>query len=107
MLAFLLRDEEMIEEPEDFEQKIYKKITDGDELSNDELREVISCFHVYEEIINSHRWFEDIRSIVLLNDKYYAIDWRRGLTKKQSISYKNQPYEVVKTVKVVVDWEPV
>ncbi|PIT07990.1 hypothetical protein [Snodgrassella communis] len=97
----------MNDELKDFEQEIHKKIIAGEELSDDELREVLACFEVDEEVTDKNRWDEDVQTIVRLNDKYYAIDWRRGLTENQDNSYGNQPYEVLKRTKTVTDWVPV
>ncbi|PIT54690.1 hypothetical protein [Snodgrassella alvi] len=87
----------MNDELKAFEQEIYKKIIAGKKLSKNELSAVICCFKVDE----------DVQTIVRINDKHYAIDWRRGLTENQDNSYGNQPYEVLKRTKTVTDWVPV
>lgn len=98
--------EEMNEEMKVFAEEIYKKIIAGVELSEDELREVRNCFEVDEEVTDKNRWDEDVTTIVRLGDKYFAIDWRRGLTENQDDCIENQPYEVLKRTKTVTDWVP-
>ncbi|KDN14135.1 hypothetical protein BGI40_03770 [Snodgrassella communis] len=87
----------MNDELKDFEQEIYKKIIAGEELSDHELSAATCCFGVNEEV----------RTIVFLGNKYYAIEWVRGLTGRRGDSFGNQPYEVLKVTRTVTDCVPV
>ncbi len=56
-----------------------------------------------------HRWTQDVSTIFKFEDKYYCLDWDRGLTECQENSFYNQPYEVEKEVKTieVTNWKKV
>ena len=56
-----------------------------------------------------HRWTQDVSTIFKFEDKFYCLDWDRGLTEYQENSFYNQPYEVKKEVKTieVINWKKV
>lgn len=56
-----------------------------------------------------HRWTQDMATIFEFEDKYYCLNWDRGLTELQENSFYNQPYEVEKEIKVVetITWKRV
>lgn len=73
------------------------KIYNGEELTEDELREFVQEYSaVYEVKGDEGRWTVQITSIFQINDKLFAIDWDRGLTELQESEFYCQPYEVVK-----------
>lgn len=56
-----------------------------------------------------HRWTQDVSTIFKFEDKYYCLDWDRGLTECQENSFYNQPYEVEKETKMIeiTNWKKV
>lgn len=56
-----------------------------------------------------HRWTQDVSTIFEFEDKYYCLDWDRGLTECQENVFYNQPYEVEKEIKMVevTNWKRV
>ena len=60
---------------------------------------------------DEHRWTRDMQTIFAVGDRFFALDWSRGLTERQENEYWDQPYEVRKeqheeTI-VVTNWVPI
>lgn len=56
---------------------------------------------VTQEEGDQHRWTQDVSTIFKFEDKFYCLDWDRGLTECQENSFYYQPYQVEKEVKTV------
>jgi len=63
------------------------------------------------EVQNEHdklRWQIVMESIFQVKNRYFCIDWQKGLTESQIDSFSEQPYEVEKiereVTKMVVTW---
>ena len=71
-----------------------EKILNGIALTNREKRELTQ--EAIEEVVNgSGRWTEYVTSILKFGDRYFAIEWQRGLTENQEDYYDDAyPYEV-------------
>lgn len=48
-----------------------------------------------------HRWDREMKTIFKICEKYYAIDWRKGLTEMQENGYWDDPYEVERKEEIV------
>lgn len=95
-----------------YEDYILNKIDSGEALSEEELKELRYDFHEVDTIYGDNlRWYRDVRSIVEIGGRYFALDWEEGLTELQDNEFYAQPVEVVKheysrTI-TVTDWEEV
>lgn len=94
---------------ENFEDIMYDKITEGIDLTEDELEDLIFDYQIEEFEGDRGRWVVGTQSIIRLRDKYFAIDWFKGLTEYQENEIDDQPYEVKKVEKMVpvTEWIPV
>lgn len=80
-----------------FDEIMAKKIDVGEDLTVKELKTLaFECEKVDEEEGDSGRWSQSIMTVVKLCDRFFAIDWERGLTERQENEFYNQPYEVEK-----------
>ena len=88
------------------EMEYFKKITNGVELSESELSDLVWEYSVDEVDGECGRWTQSMKSIVELCGKYFAIDWERGLTEHQEHEFYNQPYKVCKIDKMrrITEW---
>lgn len=63
---------------------------------------------VDEKVIDSSRWYDYVKTILKLGDRYMAVEWNRGKTELQDDDFEDvEFYEVVpkeKTIKVL-EWE--
>lgn len=93
-------------------QEIFDKIKNKEELDPDE----IECLFyidglVVDEIhIDNYTWREALESIIKIEDKYYRIEWERGLTECQDNEFYSQVAEEVRPIDEVVTirkWENV
>lgn len=76
------------------EKYFLNKINNKEVLTEKELSILRNNFIVCEEEGEDHRWQKDVKTIVMLKDKFFAIEWMRGLTELQDNSWYEQPYEV-------------
>ena len=60
---------------------------------------------------DSGRWTTYMTTVFKIGDRYFAIDWDRGLTECQENEYCSQPVEVTKRVYkrtiMVTEWVPI
>lgn len=78
-----------------WEERIIKRLKEGDELSESEIREVLWSFdQVYEEEGEDRRWSKSMLTVVNIDGELYAIEWEKGLTENQENSFWEQPYPV-------------
>lgn len=89
-----------------FENIMLERIINNHDLLEDELEAVISDYEVESEDGDEGRWDKSMRSIIKLNNQYFALHWRRGLTENQEDMYDEQPYPVEKKERVITitDW---
>lgn len=81
-----------------FNEIMLSKIDNNIKLDESELRELAFDFEVEREEGDSGRWSQGIRSYIQIKDRYFVLDWDRGLTENQPNEFYNQPYEVIKEV---------
>lgn len=92
-----------------YEKEFLDKYDSGAKFTEQEIRDAIWDFHQVEEIEHGHRrWTESMTTIVQVADRFFKIDWERGLTECQDDEYWDQPVEVTpheyeKTI-TVRDW---
>lgn len=99
------------ETEEALENHIIEMIEAGEKLTEDEIEAMVldGQFRYFEEEICDTSWnTRRIHTIVRLNDRFFEIDWERGLTEMQDNTYYCQPYEVeghthTKTI-TVTEW---
>lgn len=79
-----------------YEDRLKMKLQDeSKELSEQEIKRLVSGYSVYEEEGKEYRWDREMLTVFKIGDKFYAVSWRQGLTENQENWYDNQPYEVV------------
>lgn len=79
----------------EFEIDMINKITNGEKLSKNELRDLVE-FEIDRIEGDDRRWSRTITSICELDGRYFKLVWEHGLTEMQENEYYNQPYEVKK-----------
>lgn len=86
----------------DFEKELLSKIEKG-ELTECEIRQLVWDCHQVDEIEgDEHRWQREISTIIEIGNRFFRIDWMRGLTEYQENEYWEQPYEVEPKEKTIV-----
>lgn len=94
-----------------FEGTILQKIDDEYALSEEEIKELLFDGYVVEEIEgDSGRWEKSMTSIVQIKDRYFSINWQKGLTEMQEDSFPElSPEEVTPYEEqiVVKKWKPI
>lgn len=81
---------------EHFEEIMAAKIINGENLTEQEIKELVWDYEIEREEGEHGRWTRSMMSIVKLCNKYFAVNWENGLTEYQENGFYNQPYEVVK-----------
>ena len=97
---------------DDFLDSVYDTISAGKHLGTNEIEQLIYDYrHIHVDEISGDdlRWVKPMTSIIKIRDKYFAIDWFKGLTEYQENEIDDQPYEVKKVEKMVpvTEWIPV
>lgn len=84
-------------------QEYLNKILNGEELSESELIDLVWDNDLVVDNVEGDcgSWTQSMQTIVKLDDRYFAVDWERGLTEMQENEFYNQPYEVKKVDKMV------
>lgn len=97
----------------ELEKKYVDMIDDGESFEENETREFLwECGQQVDEIDGyPHRWDQEIKTVIQIEDRFFAVDWRRGLTECQENSFYDPPYEVTltetqKTI-TVREWNPI
>lgn len=95
----------------EYEKEIVYKIDTGENLSEEDIRELVFGYQVDKIKHGSGRWTQTIESIVELCGRTFRIMWEQGLTEYQENEFYNQPVEVKKhtyekTI-TVTEWIPV
>lgn len=84
-------------------EKILNKIDKKYKLTEKEIQVFMNDNFQVDEIEGvEHRWYREITTIIERNNRYFAIEWNRGLTECQEHEFPNQPYEVEPKDKVIV-----
>lgn len=81
------------------------KFDNGEEFTFEELEYIAleSDFEYVDEIEgDDHRWNREMQTIIRIDGRLFAIDWRKGLTEMQENEYWDQPYEVKVVEKTIV-----
>lgn len=78
-----------------FVDDILHEIDNYNSLSVSELRTLVYGYSILNEDGDYGRWTMSVHTIVHLKDRYFAIDWERGLTENQDDEFWYQPVEVV------------
>jgi hypothetical protein len=82
---------------EHYEEIILNKIDSGKKLSERELSSLVWEFEeVDREYGDNRRWTRSVTSIIIINDRFFRVEWENGLTESQENEFYNQPYEVEK-----------
>lgn len=81
---------------EHFPEIMVKKIDNGEQLTKEELIELIWGYDVDTQYGDNRRWSRSVTTIIELNGRYFSIDWEEGLTECQDNEYNSQPVEVKK-----------
>jgi hypothetical protein len=91
--------------------ELEKKVLAGQELSEDELGELLWELEVEDEVVDPEhgRWHEYVTTIFAVDGRLFALQWARGLTESQEDEFMGQPHEVVRKVKMVeqVEYVPI
>lgn len=84
------------------EQELLLRIDRGEKLSEGDLLRLVQCNCIEEATLDIDRmaFREDVRTISKLGDRYFAIDWERGLKDFDDLYYM-QPVEVQLEEKIV------
>lgn len=95
----------------DFEKETLYKLDNEENLTDEELSKLVYNYSISEEDIEQGRWTMSTYTVCKLADRYFGIDWQRGLTEYQDDSFPYPPKEVrkhtyEKTV-TVTEWIPV
>ena len=107
--AKLKREEDKKYYLEHFDELMVKKIDNGEELTENELKSLVfDCNEVECSYGENRRWSRTVTTIVNLCDRYFAVQWEQGLTESQENGFYDQPYEVeldsYKRVVEVCNW---
>lgn len=79
-----------------FEELMVKKIDNGENLTERELRSLVYEYEISSEEGGDHRWVRDMSTVVELCGRTFEIDWYKGLTEMQEDEFYDQPFEVEK-----------
>lgn len=79
------------------------------QIEEEVIQILLSEFTVHEEDVARTRWSDCMVSIIQLGDRYFRLEWDRGLTEYQDNYYFNKFTEVEKVEKVVtqtvIEWK--
>lgn len=81
---------------EHFPEIMVKKIDSGEQLTKEELSELIWGYDIDTQYGDNRRWSRSVTTIIELNGRYFSISWEEGLTEYQDNEYNSQPVEVKK-----------
>lgn len=87
----------------DFEKEILNKIDNNEQLTEDEVEELVYSDNIIDSIIIcKYNWSEQLQSIAQLGGRTFSIYWQRGLTTSQDNYHEPQiPVEVRRVKKLV------
>ena len=101
----------MINPWDEYDTEVIKKIELGLKLSRDELKYLAMDCEYVSEVLDTGRWAEKVRTIAKVHDRFFALEWERGLTECQENEFWNQPCEVkphkYEKMVTITEWIPV
>ena len=75
---------------------ILDRLNKHEDLDEWEIEDLVYNHDIYEKIIDRGRWEDYMFTVVEIENRYFGINWNRGLTEQQEDSFLDQPYEVAK-----------
>jgi len=81
-----------------FEEIMIKKIESKENLTEEELKTLVWEYEDESERDEGdcNRWTQSMTSYIKLLDRYFSLNWERGLTEYQENGFYDQPHEVIK-----------
>lgn len=95
---------------EKFEAEVIRRIDSKENFEEDELSELLWRLDEAERIqYDDDRWTRPVSSILRIGERFFQLNWDKGLTEYQEDYFDEQPFEVSFTEKVVVEkeWFPI
>lgn len=93
---------------EHFDEIIIAKIENKEDLTDKELRTLVTEYDVETTYGENRRWNRSVTTIIQIKDRFFSIDWQEGLTELQEDYFDSQPVEVIRhtyeKVITVVEW---
>ncbi len=72
-----------------------KKYDSGEEFDEYKLAEMREAYKQVDETYGDrHRWTESVNTVFQVGERYFCLEWEKGLTELQENQYYEQPYEV-------------
>ena len=116
--AGLLKKQETEESMKKYDQSLDKYelemlviLDSEDKLSESDISYLLDFEKVDVEEGEEHRWSRDIFSVIKVGDRFFSVDWSRGLTERQPNEFCNQPVEVKRVTyektTTVTEWEEI
>lgn len=91
-----------------FDEVIIAKIENKEDLTDKELRTLVTEYDVETTYGENRRWNRSVTTIIQIKDRFFSIDWQEGLTELQEDYFDSQPVEVIRhtyeKVITVVEW---
>jgi hypothetical protein len=93
-----------------FEKEMLEKIDSTENLTERELRDLLECeLEDERDDYDERRWVMNTYSIIKLGDRFFGLNWDRGLTEMQENEFYQQPEEVLRTerevTETIVEWK--
>ena len=76
---------------DDFEKKMLSKIDSGESLTSNELSKLVYDYDIDTQEGDDGRWVRGMYTVVELGERYFGIDWFKGLTECQENEVDFQP----------------
>lgn len=85
------------------EKELLKLLEEKYSFTDDEVQEIISYFEKDREEGDDGRWDRPIYSVIEVCNRYFGINWYKGLTEYQDNYYDEHVFEEVKPVKKMIE----
>lgn len=86
----------------DFEKNFLNKIDNNEQLTEDEVEELVYSDNIIDSIIIcKYRWSEQLQSIAQLGGRTFSIYWRRSLAFQDNLFEPQIPVEVRQVKKMI------
>ena len=98
------------DDEEKFEAEVIRRIDSKENFDEDELSELLWRLDEVDRIqYDDDRWTRPVSSILRIGERFFQLDWDKGLTESQQDYYEEQPLEVFYKERVVVEkeWFPI
>lgn len=83
-------------------EELLKKIDNHEELTSEDYCLLLNDYKFYEEAGDDGRWTRFMYTVSKLGDRYFEINWQRGLTEMQEDYFDEYPAEVViKDIRII------